>query len=238
MLPDYDAALGGDDTEGIPGMHSWQNADEANDEGIDMPEWSEEPVRPVARRVSGDLSDAVRGTWNFANLPGASGGLARSEADEGMDGGAGDDDDDDDNDSTTAQNDDNSSLADDMADEEGEYAARRGQYPRAVFTGDMEEQPMLRDGPEPGADYVLPDEPHPVMFDAEAPPPYQELDGRSMSGVVTTVTAEQIADEVGHAEHVDQAGAESRVTEIRLEESDDEHYKRSGGAKDKRDTTA
>jgi hypothetical protein len=72
------------------------------------------------------------------------------------------------------------------------------------------------------------------MYDANAPPPsYDEL-GPSMTGVV--VTAEQIADEVGHAEHVDQVVGESRVTEIRIEESDDEDAIPDAG-KAKRDTT-
>jgi hypothetical protein len=231
MLPDYGAVLG-DDADGLPGLHDWENSN-MDDEGIDMREWNQEAVGAAARRSSGNFSDAVRTGWDFANLPGASGGLARSEADEGM---GGLDDGGDDNDSTTAQNDDDSSLAEDMADEEGSFPPVGGLYPRH-FTGDIE--PMLQDDqnmPEPGGDYVLPDEPHPdpAMYDANAPPPsYDEL-GPSMTGVV--VTAEQIADEVGHAEHVDQVVGESRVTEIRIEESDDEDAIPDAG-KAKRDTT-
>lgn len=202
MLPDYGAALADDDAEGIPGMLSWQSAN-TEDEGIDMRDWNQEPVGGrAARRSSGNLSDAVRTGWDFANLPGASGGgLARSEADEGM---GGDLDDAGDNDSTTAQNDDSSSsLIDDMVDEEedGSFAppVENGMYLRDLSGG---VEPMLQDHD----DRVL-------------LPPYAEL-GPRMTGVV--VTAEQIADEVVQAEHVDQAVGESQVTEIRLDENDED----------------
>ncbi|OIW34047.1 UCH-domain-containing protein [Coniochaeta ligniaria NRRL 30616] len=203
----------GDD--GLPGLVNWH----PEDEGVDMRE--EYTLEPVARRSSGNLSEAVRTGWNFEAIQGASGGLARSEADDGM--GLGDADDD--ADSTTAQNDTSSSL-DDMADEEASFPTVLGGAPYVHDNGDLE--PMLQDGsmPEPGGDYVLPDEPHPhpVMFDEPPPPAYDELElelgGPAMTGVV--VTAEQIADEVGHAEHVDQVVGESRVTEIHIADDDDD----------------
>jgi hypothetical protein len=218
MLPNYGAALGDADAEGsnhndgIPGLHNWNPSSTGEDEGIDMREYS---LEPVARGSSGSFSDAVRTGWNFEALQGASGGLARSEADDGM--GL---EDIDDNDSTTAQNDTSSSLAGDMADEEGSFVPVIGTgYARNIGIDNDDLEPMLQDHniPEPGGDYVLPDEPHPVMFD-EPPPPYDEL-VPSMTGVV--VTAEQIADEVGHAEHVDQVVGESRVTEIHITDDDD-----------------
>lgn len=252
MLPDYGAALRDDAAaeEGIPGLHSWQNPVAEEDEGIDMREWNADDDTDAARRGSGNnLSDAVRAGWNFANIPGA--GLARSEADDGGTG-LGDDDIVDDNDSITAQNDDGSSLADDMADEdEGGYpvgGGGGGMYPRAVFTGEDDmDAVLLRDDDdggvgalEPGGDYVLPDEPRRAVFDLDVdidadgpPPPYEELGGRPsstmMSGVVvTTVTAEQIADEVGHAEHVDRVVGGDRVTEIRIESDEEADVTRAG----------
>lgn len=216
MLPDYGAALANDDdADGIPGLGGWQSAN-MDDEGIDMREWNPEPV---GRRSSGNLSDAVRTGWNFANLPGASGGLARSEADEGMGGGL---EDVGDNDSTTAQNDEDSSLVDDMADEEEDSyppPVRRVPYPPGVAEPMLQDQDMR--------------EPQTDMFAGEAPPPPYEEVVPPMTGVV--VTAEQIADEVVHAEHVDQAAGESQVAEIRLEESDEDEKR---GATAKRDTTA
>lgn len=195
-LPDYGAALGnvaeGDlgDAEaeagpdGLPGLQQWQpRRSIEQDEGISMLDWDNEP-----RRSSGNISDAVRGTWSFEALQNS--GPARSEAD--------------DNDSITAQN-DTSSLDENMGDEE----ASAGGYPATINI-----EPMLQsqDLPEPGADYVLPDEPT-VMY--EAPPPYEDP---SMSSI--DITADEIAAQVGHAEHVDRAATEERVTEIHIDDDD------------------
>ncbi|KAB5570814.1 hypothetical protein GE09DRAFT_1055598 [Coniochaeta sp. 2T2.1] len=164
MLPNYGAALSENVAEdagsegAIPGLHSWQNpiSAVADDEGIGMEEWSEDPPA-AARRASQTLEDAVRTGWNFGAIE--SGGLARSEADDAINLNDGDAD------STTAQNDDMSSL-DDILDEEGDFTASFG-----IDTNDH--VPMMHD-----------DGGHPVMFD-QAPPPYDDLPS-TMTGVVVT----------------------------------------------------
>jgi hypothetical protein len=118
---------------------------------------------------------------------------------------------DDDVDSTTAQNDD-SSIAEDMEDEEATF----GIGPQTIGIDIDDLEPIL---PEPGARYVLPDEPHPVMYNGESdytavgddqPPPYDEQPSR----VFVT------ADEIEHADQVDPA-AEARVTEIHITDEED-----------------
>jgi hypothetical protein len=195
ILEDTDA-----DGNQISGMNQWQHeADqprrsiEQEDEAIDMGDF---PFND--QRTSAINMDAK---WSFRNIE-SGGALARSEAGDS------------DIDSLAAQGDDASSLADDMEDEEARYAILGGPYPRHVpdyYLADLdslnsslpppEPFPDQVLGPEPGADYILPDQHIP-------PPPYE-------------VTADDIVENAA-------ASKEERVTEIHIEDKEDDEMPERG----------
>lgn len=207
ILEDTDA-----DGNQISGMNQWQadqprRSIEQEDEAIDMGDFGFND-----QSTSGATN--MDAQWSFRNIE-SGGGLARSEAGDS------------DIDSLAAQGDDASSIADDMEDEEARYAVLGGLYPRHVSDYDggamagpnscLPPPEPTRDlsnyevgamgfpdqalGPEPGADYILPDQLIP-------PPPYE-------------VTADEIVDNAA-------ASKEERVTEIHIEDKEDDEMPERG----------